>query len=125
MDKQKPQSDTFALFVKAVEGAMVRHYGTNLDFGVIADGKGSVVWDVETIHVLTHDEMAKYGQLYLREIEGKRLVKVTREDWMKQRKERKAKAKEAAEEVAKKAAKEAAPSEAQAPTEWAKKGDSR
>lgn len=125
MDKQQPQSDTFALFVKAVEGAMVRRYGTNMDIGVVADGKGSVAWDIDTIHVLTHDEVAKYGVLYQREIDGKRLVKASREDWDNQRKERKAKAKEAAAEVADKAVKEAneaARVDAQVPTELAKKG---
>ena len=110
MEKQKQDGDPFALFVRAVEGAMVRRYGHNKDIGVVADGKGSVTWDVETIHAFTHDEVAQYGHLYRREIKAKppRLIEVTREDWDKARSlhmDRKAEAKKAAEKVAEEVAK--------------------
>jgi len=99
MDKQNA-SDTFALFVKAVEGAMVRRYGTKTSIGVTADGKGTVKWDTETIHALTRDEVNQHGHLYLREIKEKALVACTREQWEAQRAKRKAEAKEAAEKAA-------------------------
>lgn len=96
----KPQkSAPFAMFVKAVDGAMVRRYGTKLNIGVSADGKGAITWDTETIHALTQDEVNQYGQLYMREIEAKppRLIATSQEAWEAQRKERKLAAKAAAE----------------------------
>jgi len=98
MDKPE-KSAVFAMFVKAVEGAMVRRYGTKLNIGVTANGKGSVKWDTETIHALTHDEVNQHGHLYTREIEAKppRLIATTQEAWEAQRKERKLAAKAAAE----------------------------
>jgi hypothetical protein len=100
MDKQKA-GDSFALFVRAVEGAMVRRHGTKLNIGVTADGKGSVKWDTETIHALTQDEVNQYGHLYKREIEAEPpgLIVVSREAWEAQRKAQKAAAKEAAEKT--------------------------
>lgn len=92
-------ADPFAMFVKAVEGHMVRRYGTKTNIGVLADGKGSIVWDTETIHVFTTDEVRTYGTEYRRAVADGALVEVKREAWDAQRKSRKADAKKAAEAV--------------------------
>jgi len=92
----KPPADTFALFVRAVEGHIVRRFGTSHTIGYTfdpptKDGPGGHRWDTETIHALTDREVLAYRGEYDHEIRDGGLVACTREAWEKQVAERRKK----------------------------------
>ena len=99
---EKKKDDGLALFVRAKPGCMVRRFGTKQQIGVIADGKGKVTFDCVTIHALSNTEFARHRREYDNAIHIEKALDVcTREEWEKQRAEKREKAQEAAKAAAK------------------------
>ncbi len=99
MDKKK--DDGLGLFVRAKPGCMVRRFGTNQQIGVVANGKGSITFDTETIHAISSTELAQHRREYDNAIHLEKALDVcAREDWEKQRAAKREAAQEAAKEAA-------------------------
>lgn len=97
---EKTKSDGLVLFVRAKPGHIVRRFGTSQNIGAMADGKGNVIFDGETIHALSNTEVARYQREYDDSINvEKSLDKCTREEWEKQRTAKRDAAKKAAEKA--------------------------
>ena len=75
-----PPPSPFALFVRAVQGHVVRRFGSPTNIGVTIDGDGPH-WDTETVHALTQQEAATYRAEYDRAIREGALLRVDEKAW--------------------------------------------
>jgi hypothetical protein len=84
---KKKGEPEYGLFVQAVQGKIVRRYGTPTHIGV-TDRDGEPQWDTDTIYPLTAAEMLRYGAEYTRALKEGALKEVKRDAWEAQTKTR-------------------------------------
>lgn len=82
------QAKETGLFVRAVQGKMVRRYGTTKSFGVTVE-KGVPTWDTQAIFFIPEAEALRYRKEYKRACAAGALVPATRQAWEAQQSKQK------------------------------------